>query len=189
MSDELNIVHLPEHGGPLHDGLPEGPLLARILEWIVTTVAVVSHLTWIVLICVILANVVMRYVVGNSIVGLEELQWHLYAVAFMMGLSYCLVVDEHVRVDILAEGWRIRTRAWIEIAAMVLLVVPFALVILRDAIPFVEFSIRLNEVSRSPGGLPYRWVLKAFLPFSMGLLAMAAIARAIRVFYFLKQTR
>ena len=44
-----------------------------------------------------LANVLMRYVFGGSIVALEELQWHLYAFGFMVGLAYALVHDQHVR--------------------------------------------------------------------------------------------
>lgn len=93
-------------------------------------IAIFAHATWIILVGVILAKVLMRYVFGGSRVVLEELQWHLYAFGFMVGLSYTLVHDQHVRVDVLAERWSKRRRAWIEIAAMFILVIPFAAVIL-----------------------------------------------------------
>ena len=49
---------------------------------------------------------IMRYVLGGPIVALEELQWHLYAFGFMVGLSYTLVsMTSNVRVDVLAERW------------------------------------------------------------------------------------
>ena len=41
-------------------------------------------------------------------------------------------------------------------------------------------SFRLNESSESPAGLPYRWLIKAVIPISFGLLFMAALARLLR---------
>lgn len=177
-----------EHDAIVDETAPN-PLFSRILDGIVAAVTVVAHATWIVLIGIILANVVMRYVLGGSIVALEELQWHLYAFGFMVGLSYTLVHDQHVRVDVLAERWSKRRRAWIDIFAMLVLVVPFASVILVDSIEFIEFSMRLNERSRSPGGLPHRWILKAVIPLAMGLLILAALARVGRLVALLRATR
>ena len=74
-----------------------------------------------------------------------------------------------------------KRRALIDLLAMVILVMPFAYVIARDAIPFVEFSRKLNEVSRSPGGLSHRWLLKAVIPGAMGLVFLAALSRALRM--------
>lgn len=157
------------------------PFISRLLDAVVTFIAIFAHATWIILIAVILANVVMRYVLGGSIVALEELQWHLYAFGFMVGLSYTLVHDKHVRVDVLADGWSKRRRAIIEIAALLLLLIPFAGVIAYFSLNFIEFSLRLNEGSRSPGGLPSRWIIKSVIPLAMGLLILAALARTARM--------
>jgi TRAP-type mannitol/chloroaromatic compound transport system permease small subunit len=107
----------------------------------------------------------------------------------MVGLSYALVHDQHVRVDVLAERWPKRRRARIEIFAMLFLVVPFAAVILVDSIEFIEFSYRLNERSRSPGGLPYRWILKSVIPLAMGLVILAALARTAHMVAILRAKR
>lgn len=157
------------------------PFLSRVLEGLVTLVSVTAHLSWIVLVAVIITNVVLRYVFANSSVALEELQWHLYAYAFMVGVAYCLVQDQHVRVDVIAEHWPARRRAWIDLCAMLLLVMPFAYMVGTSAIPFVEFAHKLNETSRSPGGLSHRWVIKSVIPLAMGLLFLAALARALRM--------
>lgn len=157
------------------------PLLSRVADAIVGFITSFVHLAWIALIGVILASVILRYFIGYSLVWLEELQWHIFGAGFMIGLSYALVHDEHVRVDILASGWKVKTRAWVEIACMLLLVAPFAAVIAYNAIPFVEFSHRVNEISGSPGGLKFRWIIKAFLPFAMSLLCLAALARALKM--------
>lgn len=177
-----------EHDAIIDESAPN-PLLSRILDGIVAFIAIFAHATWIVLVGIILANVLMRYVFGGSIVALEELQWHLYAFGFMVGLSYALVHDQHVRVDVLAETWSKRRRAWIDILAMLILVIPFAGVILYNSIEFIEFSIRLNERSRSPGGLPARWILKSVIPLAMGLLILAALARVVHMLALLRTTR
>lgn len=177
-----------EHDAIIDEAAPN-PLFSRVLDGVVTFIAIFAHATWIILVGVILANVLLRYVFGGSLVYLEELQWHLYAFGFMVGLSYTLVHDQHVRVDVLAEKWSKRTRARIEIAALLILVVPFAGVILYDSLAFIEFSVRLNERSRSPGGLPYRWILKSVIPLAMGLLILAALARTARMIAFLRMSR
>lgn len=171
------------------DEAAPNPLFSRVLDSVVAFISIFAHVTWIVLVGVILANVTMRYVLGGSVVALEELQWHLYAFGFMVGLSYTLVHDQHVRVDVLAERWTKRRRAKIEIFAMLVLVIPFAGVILYDSVEFIEFSMRLNERSRSPGGLAYRWILKSVIPLAMGLLILAALARTARMIAFLRVAR
>lgn len=157
------------------------PLLSRAIEGLVNLISVAAHLSWIALVLVIITNVVLRYVFANSSVALEEWQWHLYAFAFMVGVAYCLVRDEHVRVDVVAEHWSVKRRAWIDLFAMVLLVMPFAYVVGTGAIPFVEFAHKLNETSRSPGGLSHRWIIKSVIPLSMALLFLAAFARSLRM--------
>ena len=51
--------------------------------------------------------------------------------------------------------------------------------------PFVRASFELGEVSVSPGGLPYRWAIKAMLPLGFALLLLAALSRLSRVWTFL----
>ena len=56
--------------------------------------------TNIVLIVVIILQVILRYGFGQGLVVLEELQWHLYALGIMFGASYAMMMDSHIRVDI-----------------------------------------------------------------------------------------
>ena len=177
-----------DHDSIVDEAAPN-PLISRALDSVVSFISLFAHATWIILIGIILTNVVMRYFLGGSIVALEELQWHLYAFGFMVGLSYTLAHDQHVRVDVLAEHWNKRRRAKIEIFAMLVLVIPFAGVILFDSFDFIEFSLRLNERSRSPGGLPYRWILKSVIPLAMSLLILAALARTARMIALLRISR
>jgi|TARA_B100000586_G_scaffold131459_1_gene95051 TRAP-type mannitol/chloroaromatic compound transport system permease small subunit len=144
--------------------------------------------SWIngILILVIILQVVLRYVFGVGMVILEELQWHLYAVGIMLGLSYCLVMDTHIRLDIAHEKFSPRTQEIIELLGTIFLLLPIIIIILIHSWPFLEESIRINERSDSPVGLPFRWIIKTFLPLGFSLLGLAAISRMIRSIHFLK---
>jgi len=77
------------------------------------------------LIFVIVVQVTLRYGFGRGMVALEELEWHLYAVAFMFGLSYAVVTDAHVRVDLISIRMSTAARAWVEIMGILFLLLPF----------------------------------------------------------------
>lgn len=160
-------------------------LISDILEGIVEFFGKYSSLIWIALMLLIVGNVIMRYVLGTNLIALEELQWHLFAVGFMLALSYCVLHDGHVRVDVLAEHFHPKTRAVIEILGILILLLPFCYLILSYAYPFVERSYRINEVSAAPGGLPMRWIIKSVILIAFTLIFMAGLARMIRAFSFL----
>jgi len=151
------------------------------LEAIVLRINYVAAYLWALLVLVIVFAVTLRYVFGRGSIMLEEIQWHIYGVGFVLALSYALVVDRHVRIDVLAERLPLRARAWIELVGLVLLLIPFCLAVIVEAIPFVLRSWQLNEVSAAPGGLPYRWIAKSFILWGFTLLLLAAIARLLRV--------
>jgi len=89
--------------------------------------------------------------------------------------------ERNVRIDVLAESWRPRTRLWIELFGITCLLLPFSGVIVFYAVPFFLVSLQLNEVSASAGGLPYRWFLKSFIVTAFVLLALAGVSRLTRV--------
>ena len=145
---------------------------------------VISYV-WLVLLGVIMINVLMRYVFNEGRIEMEELQWHLYSIGFLLGLGYAYQADAHIRVDVLHERLRHRTKAWIELYGILLLLLPFIALVLIYSVPFVASSYAVAEVSASPGGLPLRWLIKAVLPVAFFLLLMTVIARMIRVWHFL----
>ena len=140
---------------------------------------------WLLLLGVIVINVFMRYILNEGRIELEELQWHLYAVGFLLGLGYAYQADAHIRVDVLHEHFSHRVKAWIELYGIVLLLLPFIALILIYSMPFVASSYAVAEVSASPGGLPLRWLIKAALPLGFGLLLLTVISRLLRVWHLL----
>ncbi len=140
---------------------------------------------WITLLGTIALNVFMRYALGEGRIEFEELQWHLYATGFMLGLGYALKEDAHVRVDVLHERFSPTLKAWTELYGLLLLLAPFIALMLIYAVPFIADSFAAGEVSPSPGGLTHRWIIKSVLFVGMALLGLAAAARLTRVWKFL----
>jgi TRAP-type mannitol/chloroaromatic compound transport system permease small subunit len=136
---------------------------------------------WTVLVAVIVVQVVARYAFGRGSIMMEEMQWHLYAAGFLLGISYTEVKEKHVRIDVLAETWRPRTRLWVELTGIAGLLLTFAGFVILNAAPFAATSYSLGEVSAAPGGLPFRWVLKGFLLAAFVLLALVGVGRLTRV--------
>jgi TRAP-type mannitol/chloroaromatic compound transport system permease small subunit len=164
---------------PDASGLPR-TRLSDAIDRFIRRIGETASWLWLVLMLVIVVNVALRYVFGRGYILFEELQWHLYGAAWLLALGYVVTTDGHVRIDVLAARWRPRTRAWIELLGLLLFLLPFAVVILVDSVPFVLTSLRLNEVSSSPGGLPFRWVIKAFITLGFALLTLAGFARVLR---------
>ena len=135
---------------------------------------------WAVLMLIIVSNVVLRYVFGEGRVELEELQWHLYSFGFLVGLSYCMVADGHVRVDIFHAKFKLRTKAWVEFVGILVFLAPFIALVLIYGVPFVVQAFEVMEGSDAPGGLPYRFIVKSALVIGFFLLAIVAFSRLTR---------
>lgn len=132
------------------------------------------------LVTVLIINVVLRYGFARGLIELEELQWHLFAAAFLLGLAYTQVRDEHVRVDLLRGHLGTRARAWIELLGSLFLLAPFAMLVTYYALDFFWLSWSTGERSAMPSGLPARYGIKGVLVLAMALLSLQALACAAR---------
>ncbi len=136
---------------------------------------------YVLLVLAIVTQVVLRKGFSSGLIIIEELQWHLYAIGVLFGLSYAQINNSHVRVDIFYSGYREKTKYIVAIAGIVFLVFPFIAVIFIHSLDFVANSFRVNESSSSPSGLPWRWLIKSMIPISFALLGLAVLSRLIRV--------
>jgi len=164
--------------------LPETTWSRRI-DGALRRVADASAWLWVALLLVIVVNVAARYLFGEGRIEFEELQWHLYAVGFLVGIAAGVSADAHVRVDVLAERLPQRLRAWIDLYGLLLLYFPFVTLVLVYSVPFVAFSWQAGEVSAAPGGLPFRWAIKGALFAGFAAMALAGASRLLRVGAFL----
>lgn len=147
--------------------------------------------SWLTLILVLITcyDVFTRYVLSESSAALQELEWHLFAVIFLMGSSYTLIIDDHVRVDILYSKFSEKKKAWINFLGAVLFLIPFCLIVIYSSQDFVINSIKFNEVSPDPGGLPARYIIKSFIPISFIFLLLQGISLAFKSFIEIKNNK
>jgi TRAP-type mannitol/chloroaromatic compound transport system permease small subunit len=166
--------------GPSGIPLPE-TRLSRAIDSVVVWIGETSSWIWTILIVLIVYQVVQRYVFGLGSIKMEEMQWHLYAVGFMLAMPFTEIRERHVRIDVFAEHWPVRVRLWVELIGIVFFLIPFSVFIAWWSVPYVVHSWEVNEISSAPDGLPFRYVLKAFLVVTFVLLAAAGVSRLSRI--------
>lgn len=155
-------------------------LIVDVLNGIVRRIAEAAAWLNVVLICVIILQVVLRYGFSNGSVTLEELMWHFYAVAFMFGMAYAITNDSHIRVDLIHMNLSRKAQHIIEILGICLLLMPVLFVLFDHSLDWVADSFRVDEGSSSPQGLPNRWIIKSVIPITVFLMFLAALARLIQ---------
>lgn len=153
--------------------------VADRLDWIIDRIGRVSGWCALALVLVMSANVLMRYLFRTGSVAMQELEWHLMAPICLLGLSYAILHDGHVKVDIFYGRFSARTQKIIDLISMILMcLVIFTLMYL--SVPYVLQSYNIGEKSPDPGGLTHRWIVKAMLPLGFALLLIQSVAATLR---------
>ena len=120
-------------------------------------------------------DVVLRYFFNTTSIAMQELEWHLFAVMFLFGISYALNDEAHVRVDFLYDNFKPQNKAMINIIGTFVFLIPFSFFIAYGSYDFVYDAYIYNEVSGDPGGLTHRWIIKAMIPLAFVLLILASV--------------
>jgi TRAP-type mannitol/chloroaromatic compound transport system permease small subunit len=123
-------------------------------------------------------DVLLRYLFSIGSVASQELEWHLMSPIVLIGMAYSLLHDGHLRVDLIYVKLPERVRLLVNLAASLIGVVFSALVIYLGW-KYVLQSYAIDEGSPDPGGLPHRFILKAFIPLGFALLLLYSLAEAI----------
>lgn len=158
-------------------------LLSRIADALEATVEWLGRLSAVallVLVLVMAGNVLLRYGFAAGSVWAQELEWHLMSPIALLGAAWALKHGEHVRVDVLyarmSEAWQNRVE-WLSCLAGFLVSVAVIWLSWR----YVMQSWNQGEGSPNPGGIPARYLLKAFIPLGFGLLALQFAAIMLRL--------
>ena len=157
------------------------PLLAfsRFVDWINQNIGKVCD--WLVLLaCLVSAfNAMMRYGYDHSSNAWLEVQWYMYAAIVMLGASYTLKKNEHVRVDIYYMTLSRRGQIWVDVLGTIFFMLPACFLLGWLSWPFFMQSFAVNEWSSNAGGL-LRWPVKFLVPLGFGLLALQGISELIK---------
>lgn len=153
--------------------------VATAIDAVVERIGIVTAWTSFALVLVMAANVLLRYAFSIGSVWAQELEWHLLVPICLFGMSYALRHGEHVRVDVLYAGYSERNKIRVDLVTALVAIVICALII-RLSIPYVLQSWNNAEGSANPGGIPYRWALKALIPLGFLLFLLQSVSDAIR---------
>ncbi|WP_349359567.1 TRAP transporter small permease subunit [Stappia sp.] len=116
---------------------------------------------------------------------LQELQWHLHSVLFLLCLGFAYRYDAHVRIELVRDRMKPRTRVWMEFAGIVAFLLTYCYLIVEFGWVFASKSYEIGEVSAAQTGLSHRWVVKSMLPIGFAFLFAAGLSAAFRCAVFL----
>lgn len=153
--------------------------VAAAIDTFIDKFGMVMAWTSFALVLVMATNVLLRYLFSTGSVWSQELEWHLLVPISLLGMSYALRHGEHVRVDIFFSKYSERAKIIGEIVTAILSLL-VCLIVIRLSIPYVLQSWNYGEGSANPGGIPYRYALKALIPIGFALFALQSFAEAIK---------
>lgn len=126
------------------------------------------------------ANAFMRYGFDLSDNWPLELQWYLFAAAVMLGASYTLKRNEHVRVDLIYARLSDRGRIWIDLLGLVFFLMPACALFTWLSWTALFYPSFLSlEHSINSGGL-LRYPIKFVVPLGFFMLCLQGVSEIIK---------
>jgi len=138
------------------------------------------------LVCI---DVLRRFLFERTDAWIMELEWHLFAMVFLLGAGYTLKENKHVRVDLFYSQFSEKNKALINLVGGMVLLLPLCLLLVYISVQYSYSSYMIGEGSPDPGGLPYRFVIKSMIPFGMFLLLLQGLSEIAKAFIVYKSTK
>ncbi|MCS4240665.1 TRAP-type mannitol/chloroaromatic compound transport system permease small subunit [Rhizobium sp. BIGb0125] len=138
---------------------------------------------YLVLICCLVSaiNALVRYIFNYSSNGWLEIQWYMFGFIVLIGASYTLRMNEHVRVDIIYGSISSRARIWVDIIGITLFLLPACFYLMWLSWPMFALSFQQGEMSSNAGGL-IRWPVKLIIVAGFALLFLQGLSELIKRF-------
>ncbi|MDI1245212.1 MAG: TRAP transporter small permease subunit [Rhodoferax sp.] len=130
-------------------------------------------------------NAIVRKIFNVSSNGLLEIQWYLFAAVFLLGAGYGFLKNSHVRIDFVATKLSARTRNWIDVVGIIVVLLPFCMLSIALSWPLFTNALATGEMSQNPGGL-IRWPAYALIPLGFSLLALQGLSELVKRVAFLR---
>jgi TRAP-type mannitol/chloroaromatic compound transport system permease small subunit len=158
---------------------------SKAIDWLNTQVG--KYVIWLILASTVISaiNAVVRKTLNVSSNAYLEVQWYLFAAAFLLAAGYTLLNGEHVKIDVLYHQLSKRKQIWVDIFGFVVFLAPVCFAILWYGIPFFLQGYRSGEVSSNAGGL-IRWPVYLMMPLGFALLMLQGFSELIKRIAFLK---
>ena len=149
--------------------------ILKLFKKIIDAVGSLCSIIMILMVLNVFYDVVSRYFFNNVSIGMQELEWHLFAAMFMFGIGYTLKEDGHVRVDVFYDKMSEHSQAIINILGAIFFALPITVLVLYYGSDYALEAFQMGEGSPDPGGLPYRWIVRSIIPFSSAFLLLCIL--------------
>ncbi len=133
------------------------------------------------LVLLVTVDVVSRYLFRTGAVFIQESEWWLFSIIFLMGAGYTYLHDGHVRVDIVYSRLSDKWKNWVDLGCAFVFLFPMCVLVCYTSYFFIRDSWQVREFSPDPGGLPAYYVLKGFIPLGFIFLALQGVAEVNRI--------
>jgi TRAP-type mannitol/chloroaromatic compound transport system permease small subunit len=154
------------------DGL--NAFVGRYVLWLILASTVISGV-----------NAIVRKAFNMSSNAYLEVQWYLFAGAFLLAAGYTLLHGEHVRIDVVSSRLSKRGQIWIDIVGFIFFLTPMCAAVLFFGVPFFLQGFHSGEMSSNAGGL-IRWPVYLFMPVGFALLLLQGWSELIKRIAYLK---
>ena len=141
----------------------------KLISWVTSALVV--------LICV---DVLQRYLFNYSKNWILELEWHLFALIFLIGAAYTLKEDKHVRVDLFYAQFSKKKKAWVDLIGSIFFLIPWCILVIIKSFDYALNSYSFREGSANPGGLPALYIIKFCIVAGFVLLMLQGIAVCLK---------
>jgi TRAP-type mannitol/chloroaromatic compound transport system permease small subunit len=150
-------------------------VIGRAVSWLTLAMVLITFLI-----------VVLRYLFDLGWIALQESVSYLHCMLFMLGISWTLKNNGHVRVDIIYQKCQPKRRALLDLLGTILLLMPVSIFIFYSSLDYVANSWSQMEGSREAGGLPAVFLLKTLIPVAATLLFLQGISLICRAILVIK---
>ena len=147
-------------------------LVGRATAWLALLLALVMG-----------ANVLLRYGFSLGSIWMQEFEWHIMVPICVFGMSYALRHGEHVRVDVLFQYFSPRNKRLVDVITAIARHGCCRVIVIWLCIPYVWQSWSIGEGTANPGGIDYRYVVKALIPIGFALFFIQSLSEAIKSYY------
>ena len=158
---------------------------SRGVDWLNGQIG--KYVIWLILASTVISgvNAAVRKVFNTSSNAWLEIQWYLFAAAFLVAAGYTLLNQEHVKIDVVSGRLSKKAQIWIDLIGFAFFLTPVCLVVLWYGIPFFLQGFRSGEMSNNAGGL-IRWPVYLMMPLGFGLLLLQGLSEFIKRIAFLQ---
>ena len=163
--------------------------MVKVIHSIVEFVGKATSWLTTILVLFVCFDVFRRYFLKDSAAWIMELEWHLFALIFLLGAAYTLKHNKHIRVDVFYENFSPKDKALVNLIGGLVLLIPWCCIMIYMSWTYAYNSFLINESSPDPGGLPARYIIKFSIVLGIGLLLLQSVAMVIESWQKIKSDR